>query len=710
MAPIIPLWILFLVVVAIFALCLRAVRVERAEGLAPSTRRLAAAGATALVLGVIAVVASTLSAEPPAQAPNRENDPKMAAQKAKLDAKEARLAELRKEADGIQTEVDVLLQELGKKPVGPSRLELEQRRAERQLLALEIAFLVMLLGLGAMFLLGDPRTLFLKRKKSAEEGATDPIDAMARAAQAGRFEEALRAAATVEEAKLEGLELIDFLYMRGIAQIQHAHQAGTLLRPKKQLFEDAVKDLARVVVFAPNMGEAHYALGTAHFGNGAYADGAEAFARAGELTASTNNGPNALPITKARSACLVRDGERRLAEADADGAKRCFDEVMALGVFTKEIPAALMSHRLASVLGDLRSGKLDEARAGIALVREARAQGGLDAERQRLADVTCAVYEMLLWHKSDEHAQIVAKLPALLQSWEPKNLPVADEQAADEYLFAPIESEKLDPPAEVFRALYLLLAVAEARVITKVSGRSPGAPLTADEVQRIARPLYRALQFEPRHREALAALGVLFYLCRPDARDKAVEWLDASVAMGTSSKVARRLLELDRGRETARKALLDEFRGAASRFLGDSMVDPKVRAALLEELGRFQDFRPVLVDLDNQAEIGHEAPTLAALKERVSYIQDVATTAEGRMPPDATRALRAIRDEYDTLVATIEHGATRVSSSSGGSWKRSGRWCYVDRPHERRSRDESRSACASADLRRAARTRRCAPS
>jgi hypothetical protein len=86
-----------------------------------------------------------------------------------------------------------------------------------------------------------------------------------------------------------------------------------------------------------------------------------------------------------------------------------------------------------------------------------------------------------------------------------------------------------------------------------------------------------------------------------------------------------------------------------------------VRAALLEELGRFQDFRPVLVDLDNQAEIGQEAPTLAALKERVEYIQGVATTAEGRMPPDATKALRAIRTEYDAVVNTLEHSASRVS-------------------------------------------------
>lgn len=655
---IIPLWILFVVLVAIFALCLRAVRIERAEGLTPSTRRLAAAGATALVLGGIAVYATTLSAEPPAAGVDRSNDPKLAATKAKLDAKEARLAELRKELSDTQREADALAVELGKKSTGPTRAELEQQRTERQLLALSLSLLVMFVGLGSMFFLGDPRTLLLKRRKAAEPGVTDPVDAMARAAQAGRFEEALRAATTVDDAKLEGLELIDFLYIRGIAQIQHAHQSGTLLRPKKQLFEDAAKDLGRVVVFAPNMAEARYALGTAHFGNGAYAEAAAAFGRAGELPASP--AAAALPITKARSACLVRDGERRLAEADADGAKKCFDEVMALGVFKTEIPAALLSHRIASVLGDLRSGKLEEAKAGIAHVREARNSEGLDPERRKLADVTCTVYEMLLWHKSDEDALIVQKLPAVLEGWQPKDLPEPDEQAADEYLFAAVEAKKLDPPAEVFRALYFLLAVAEARVIAKLK-KGGGGALTANELQRIARPLFRALQFEPRHREALAAVGVLYYLCKPGAREKALEWLDASVAMGTSSKIARRLLDLDRSRETERKALLDEFRGAATRFLGDAMVDPKVRAALLEELGRFQDFRPVLVDLDHQAEIGAEAPTLAALKERVAYIQDVATNADNRMPADQTRTLRAIKDEYDALVATIEHGATRVS-------------------------------------------------
>lgn len=662
MTPLVPLWAVFVVLLALFVLCARAVGMERTEGLAPSYRRLAAAAMAALLSGGIAVYATTLSATPPAAGTSTADDPKMAAVRKRLEAKEARLAELRTEAEAVQKEADALSDELGTKR-GPTVAELEKKRDEMRLLALEISFLVMLLGLGSIIFLGDPRTLLLKRRAKTGETSVDPIDAMARAAQASRFEEALRAAATVDEAKLEGLELIDFLFLRGVALVQHAHSSGTLLKPKKTLFEDAVKDLSRLAQLAPNMGEGHYALGTAHFGTGAYGEAAAAFARAGELTETTSG----LPITKARSACLVRHGERRLAEADADGAKKAFDEVMTLGVFTKEIPAALMSHRLAAVLGDLRAGKLKEARDGIALVREAPSGGplraeGLDPDRKRIADTTCAVYEMLLWHKDEEHGRIVEKLPALLDRWQPKDLPEPDEQAADEYLFAAIDSKKLEPPAEVFRALFFLLAVAEMQLLVerlRASGRG-SVPSDAD-VARIARPLFRALQFEPRHREALAALGVLYYLCQPSRREKALEWLDASIAMGTSSKVARRLLDLDRSREAERTALLDAFRGAAARFLGDSMVDPKVRAALLEELGRFQDFRPVLVDLEHQAEIGSEAPTISALKERVVYIQGVAANVEGRMPADATRALRAIRDEYDALVATIEHGATRVT-------------------------------------------------
>ena len=655
--PLVPLWVVFVVLLALFVLCARAVSTERAEGLAPSFRRLAAAGVAVLLSGGIAIYATRLSATPPAAGTPAADSPKMAEARKRLGEKEARLAELRKEEEAVQKEADALQEELGQKRHGPSGAELEKKRDEARLLALELSFLVLLVGLGFIVFLGDPRTLFLKRRKQAGERSVDPIDAMARATQGSHFEEALRAAATVDDTKLEGLELMDFLFLRGVASVQHAHASGTPLKPKKTLFEEAVKDLTRLTELAPNMGDAHYALGTAHFGNGAYGEGAAAFKRAGELTQATSG----LPITKARSACLVRHGEKRLAEADAEGAKQCFDEVMTLGVFTKEIPAALMSHRLASVLGDLRSDRLKEAREGIALVREARSAEGLDADRKRIADVTCDVYEMLLWHKEEEHGRIVETLPGLLERWQPKDLPEPDEQAADEYLFAPIESAKLDPPAEVFRALYFLLAVAEMQILVeKLTSAGRGFPSESD-VARIARPLFRALQFEPRHREALAAHGVLYSLCKPASRGKALEWLDASIAMGTSSKIARRLLDLDRSREAERTALLDAFRGAASRFLGDSMVDPKVRAALLEELGRFQDFRPVLVDLEHQAEIGSEAPTISALKERVVYIQGVANNVEGRMPADSTRALRAIRDEYDALVATIEHGATRVS-------------------------------------------------
>jgi len=626
--PLIPLWIVFVVLAGIAVLCVRAVRTEKEEGLAPSTRRLYAAVAAAVLAGGVAAYASTLRADVPDATP-----PKTDAVKAK------KLAELEAKRDETQKEIDQLRVEMGATTNVLTKEDMERKRADTQLMLLQGSLLVMLVGLGAVFLLGDPRTLVLKRKPS--DAKLDPIDAMARAAHGERWDEAMRAAATVEEGKLEGLELIDFLFLRGVAQIGLAKH------------EDAQKDLARVTQMAPNMAEAHYALGAAYYGDKKYGEAAEAYARAGQLDASGE-----LPVKKARSAALVRHGERRLAEADLEGATKCFDEVTKLGVFTKEIPAALMSHRLASVLGDLRSNKLAEARAGIALVREAKSAEGLDAERKRIAETTCTVYEMLLLHKEEEHAEILRKLPPLLSSWQPENLPEPDEQAADEYLFAAVEADKLPPGApkvEVFRALYFLLAVAEVRLLAERN-----APLGDADVARVARWLFRALQFEPRHREVLAALGVLYYLCKPAMREKAIEWLDAAVAMGSTSRLARRLLELDRSRENERTALLSHFRAASSRFLGDAMVDPKVRAALLEELGRFQDFRPVLVDLDHQSEIGQEPPTLAALKERVQYIQGLAGTAETRMPADTTKKLRAIRDEFDAVVRTLDVSVERV--------------------------------------------------
>jgi tetratricopeptide (TPR) repeat protein len=623
----VPLWIVFAVLAAITVLCFRATRVEKAEGLTPSTKRLAVAAAAAVLTLGLAVLASTLRAEPPAAAAGKNDGATVEAKK--------KLADLQAQQAELQKQIDDLVVTIGAPKIA-SKEDLEKQRADMQLLALEGSLLVMLFALGGVFFLGDPRTLVMKRRK--RDGPADPLDAMARACAGQRWDEALRAAATVEEAKLEGLDLIDFFYLRGVAEIG----------AKKH--DDAQKDLAKVAALAPNMVEAHWALGAACFASEKFGEAAEAYARAAELDEAS-----AFQTKKARSAALVRHGERRLAEADVDAATKCFDEVTKLGVFTKEIPAALMSHRLASILGDLRSDKLAEARAGIALVREAKSAEGLDPERKHTAEVTCSVYEMLLLHEEEDHPRILQKLPLMLTAWQPANLPEPTEEAADEYLFAAVDAETLDPRPEVFRALWFFVAIAEVR------GCLERRTLTSADVAKIANPLFRALQFEPRHREVLAALGVLYYLFEPTRREKAIEWIDAAVAMGTTSRVARRLLELDRSRETERTALLAHFRGAATRFLGDAMVDPKVRAALLEELGRFQDFRPVLVDLDNPAEIGQEAPTLAALKERVQYIQGVATTAESRMPPDTTRKLRAIRDEYDAVVNTLELSASRVS-------------------------------------------------
>ncbi len=74
----------------------------------------------------------------------------------------------------------------------------------------------------------------------------------------------------------------------------------------------------------------------------------------------------------------------------------------------------------------------------------------------------------------------------------------------------------------------------------------------------------------------------------------------------------------------------------------------KCARRLLEELGRFQEFRPVLVELENQSEIGQESPTLAALNEAACH-------TFGKSPPMQKGAclarrrasLGTIRDEFD---------------------------------------------------------------
>ena len=649
MTSLIPLFVLAAIAALLLALSVRAFLVEREEGLPRSTKRVAVAGVLAAALTGIAVFAALPSGSD--NGPSTSTlDPALAEVKQQIDEKQAKLDSLRESERALRDEISALEKKGPGLGHAATAQETEENVEGRRAAAMQVGALVLVVGLGSMLFLGDPRTLLLRRKRArSDEGRRAPLDALAQAAHDGAYEEGIRAAETIEEAALDALDLIDFLFLRAYCRAQHASTSKDATVSKRALYESAVKDGERLVELAPNMGEAHYLLASARHALQENGKAAESIARAEALLGA----PAGLPFVEARSVCLLRHGEKLLGEADTAGAKRCFDEVARLGVLAKEVPFTMITQRLIEVQRDVAAGKLEEAAEGIARVREIH---GLDDARRLYAEVSCAAYELLILHRRGEHVRVVSETEKFLAGWLPKDLPAADEQAADEYLFPAVAKESLKLPAELMRGLFFLEAVGRVRIATKLPA--------GDEVTALARPLLRALQFEPRHREVLASLGALYVFCKPEARAKGMEWLDAAIAMGAKSPIARRWLERERTRELERATLLDRFRAAASRFLSDGMVDPRVREALLEELGRFQDFRPLLLELrEGHAEdpIINQPPTVAALRERALYIQDVAAQALARESGERAAALGQVKTEYGTLVEVLERSSTRMS-------------------------------------------------
>src|SRR5262249_40092076 len=133
---------------------------------------------------------------------------------------------------------------------------------------------------------------------------------------------------------------------------------GSASAPSKKSSESAehlaaaVKDLARLIDLAPNMGEAHYLLGTARGLAGEFDLALGSFERARALLADTD-----LPLSHNESVCLLRLAEKRLAEGDAAEATRLFDKVGKLGVLAAEIPLTSISHGLLQIRGHLKAGR-----------------------------------------------------------------------------------------------------------------------------------------------------------------------------------------------------------------------------------------------------------------------------------------------------------------------------------------------------------------
>jgi hypothetical protein len=227
-------------------------------------------------------------------------------------------------------------------------------------------------------------------------------------------------------------------------------------------------------------------------------------------------------------------------------------------------------------------------------------------------------------------------------------------------LLPAIDKASLQLPHDLYRGLFFLEAVVRVDLASR-----KGQPLAPDEVDVIATALLRALQFQPRHRESLAALGALYLAYKRERTAKALSWLDAALTMGVRSPRARNLLAEARRAELERKELLQMFRSASAKFLSDPAVGVSVRKALIEELGRFDEFRPVVLDLQESGALD-AAPqgeiTVTALRERAAFVGGIASEVVRRAEPAAVQKLADIQRELTSLANNVETSSTRITA------------------------------------------------
>lgn len=654
------IWVLAVVGLVQAGLSTRAYLLEKREGLPRSSMRVVIS--IAIALGIIAMgVLTTLSSgpsAPPARAPNAERSPDT---QHKIDGLKKDIAELTEVLIKKQTELAKL---------DPTTIEPDPTTPSEWPVMVAIA--LVMFGFGALAL-GDLSTLMPRRKKApASPEAPDQVPGqptaldkpepadlptLAAHANAGRWRKGVACAHKISIEQLHKLEVLDFLYLRAFCSVMTvaAPEQGVTVthQDRTEKLATATKDLESLLELAPHMAEARWLAGYVKARTSDW-QGALDMMRAAR---SELGAAESVPFAENESVCLLMLAEGKLATADNEGATRLFDEVTQIGVLTDQIPVAMVTHRILAVREHIKANKLTEAAEGIARIRQVE---GLGDEAKRAASIACDVYDVAIQFKAGELDRTLAATRTFFDRWLPAQLPDVEDQVADEFLLPAIDRSKLPLPADLYRGLFFVQAVVRVDLASR-----KGQPLSAEDVDAIATLLLRALQFQPRHRDSLAALGALYLAYRKDRTEKALAWLDAALTMGVRSPRARALLAEARRAELERKELLSMFRSASARFLSDPAVGISVRKALIEELGRFDEFRPVVLDLQDSGAL--EAPpqgevTVSALRERAAFVGGIASEVVRRSDPAAVGKLSEIHRELTALANNVDTSATRIAA------------------------------------------------
>ncbi|MBK8920274.1 MAG: hypothetical protein IPM81_02015 [Saprospirales bacterium] len=402
------------------------------------------------------------------------------------------------------------------------------------------------------------------------------------------------------------------------------------------------KDLNTLLGLAPRLSEGEYLFGLLKMLQEDHALAIEHFdkAKAGGL------GDKDADFENFVSTCCLSLASKRLSEGKGGEADALFNRVISIGVASDRVPAILLENRLLQVRRHYADRSYAAAWQALEAVRQV--SGLTEEQAQSLAVITGAV-EVLLLDAEDKYSEALASARTFLEKWTPENLPQPDDHAAEEFLFPVVQDDALPFASEIFRGFYFLESTLQVQV-------TQGRPLTPTQVDSTAQSLLRALQFSPRHREVLAALGILYFHMKPEKRPQALEWLEATISMGVLNPLVVYLVGSEKSREDKRAKLLEQFLSLSVERLLSRDISGQMRKALLDEWGQFKDFHPALQEIQSTVPLDPSAAvTLQAVIHRAKYLHAFAAEVESKEVVEPTLQFRQLQAEYGQLAHNFQH-------------------------------------------------------
>lgn len=655
-------WLFWALIVLQTALALYGYAVERREGLAISRARLfGALGVFAVATALVLVMVLTLDISGPVARPAAGMNQATAA---KLNEMQAQIEAKQHELEGIEKALQVLQEQKARLQGEPSADSGKSSRVLHWIGEIftpganagTIGVLGVLLaaGLANLLLAGRVQTMFprlsqLSGKKESARKLTEALDLMAAQINEKKYSEALEQSAQIQEKKLPPFELLDFLFLRAFASVQLVafSRASRGAEENAKLLKQSIEDLEFVAEEAPRRYEAVYTLAVAH-------GLAESYAAALELFENTeeNLATDKLPFEHNKSVCLLRLAELSLAAGDTAKAEAYYARVAGLAAFQ-----GLIAHsRIAIAMIDLQTAvKREDFEGASAIVAKIEAFEHVDADqRAQIGVIRDALFARIALRQNDPR-RALAISAKFLSDHLPSGLPAPADDVIDE-AFSPILDADLPFSRDVFLGFCFVKAVSQAQLAAKSR-----TPLSEAQVAELAAPLLRGLQLVPRHRYFLGAIGGLYYWFKPGERQRARNWLEAASLQGVDGLV-RAILELDRRTAMQQREALDLFRSVSARILRDPAVAAEARRVLAEELGRFQEFQPLLIDLQSRPELEPEEPAIETIRERARYLADVAANFARVCPSERAGQLAQIQAEYAACLSKLEHASESLAA------------------------------------------------